>query len=73
MIIASSAAPNISRLPGQPGDMSETDRRELVETARQQWISALTDLGGRNTLLYYKDRRVPGNRLDAADPVVHRR
>src|ERR1700677_1255156 len=48
--------------------MSETDRRELVERARQQWISALTDLGGRNTLLYYKDRRAGTLDLAQADP-----
>src|SRR5580692_265537 len=48
--------------------MGETDRRELVETARQQWISALTDLGGRNTLLYYKDRRAGTLDLAQADP-----
>ena len=29
----------------------------LVAAAQRQWIDALTDLGGRNTLLYYKDRR----------------
>jgi hypothetical protein len=40
------------------GSESEGSRRlELVRTAQQQWIAALTDLGGRNTLLYYKDRR----------------
>jgi hypothetical protein len=32
-------------------------RLELVGAAQRQWIAALTDLGGRNTLLYYKDRR----------------
>jgi very-short-patch-repair endonuclease len=48
--------------------MGETDRRELVETARQQWIAALTDLGGRNTLLYYKDRRAGTLDLAQADP-----
>jgi hypothetical protein len=36
--------------------------------ARQQWISALTDLGGRNTLLYYKDRRAGTLDLAQADP-----
>src|SRR5580693_6851099 len=48
--------------------MGETDRRELVETARQQWIAALTDLGGRNTLLYYKDRRAGTLDLAEANP-----
>src|SRR5579859_7155411 len=58
-------------MPGQrsrrPG-MTETSRRnELVRTAQQQWISALTDLGGRNTLLYYKDRRAGTLDLANAD------
>lgn len=40
-------------------------RLDLVRAAQQQWIAALTDLGGRNTLLYYKDRRAAGS--EAAD------
>src|SRR5215472_18595092 len=32
-------------------------RAELIGAAQSGWIDALTDLGGRNTLLYYKDRR----------------
>src|SRR5438105_14756410 len=40
-------------------------RMALVAAAQQQWIAALTDLGGRNTLLYYKDRRA--GTLDLAD------
>src|SRR5216683_4452189 len=48
--------------------MTEPSRRtELVRTAQQQWISALTDLGGRNTLLYYKDRRAGTLDLANAD------
>ncbi len=43
-------------------------RLELVRTAQQQWIEALTDLGGRNTLLYYKDRRAGTLDLAHADP-----
>ena len=43
-------------------------RLELVRTAQQQWIAALTDLGGRNTLLYYKDRRAGTLDLAQADP-----
>ena len=42
-------------------------RLELVRTAQQQWIEALTDLGGRNTLLYYKDRRAGTLDLAHAD------
>jgi len=51
--------------------MTEDDdsrRLELVRTAQQQWIEALTDLGGRNTLLYYKDRRAATLDLAQADP-----
>jgi hypothetical protein len=50
--------------------MTEVDgsrRLELVRTAQQQWIAALTDLGGRNTLLYYKDRRAGTLDLAHAD------
>jgi very-short-patch-repair endonuclease len=50
--------------------MSEQEggrRSELIEAAQAQWIAALTDLGGRNTLLYYKDRRAGTLDLAAAD------
>jgi very-short-patch-repair endonuclease len=44
------------------------DRRlALVAAAQRQWIDALTDLGGRNTLLYYKDRRAGTLDLATAD------
>jgi hypothetical protein len=36
---------------------AEGRRAELIDSAQATWVSALTDLGGRNTLLYYKDRR----------------
>ena len=36
---------------------NDARRLELIAAAQRQWIDALTDLGGRNTLLYYKDRR----------------
>src|SRR5713101_2979593 len=42
-------------------------RLELVTAAQRQWIEALTDLGGRNTLLYYKDRRAGTLDLANAD------
>jgi hypothetical protein len=51
--------------------MSEQEggrRSELIEAAQARWIAALTDLGGRNTLLYYKDRRAGTLDLAAADP-----
>ena len=41
---------------------------ELIGAAQRQWIDALTDLGGRNTLLYYKDRRAGTLDLASADP-----
>jgi hypothetical protein len=62
-------------LTGQSADggyhMTEQpdDRRgELIAAAQARWIAALTDLGGRNTLLYYKDRRAGTLDLAPADP-----
>lgn len=46
----------------------DSRRVELIEAAQARWISALTDLGGRNTLLYYKDRRAGTLDLAGADP-----
>ena len=46
----------------------DSRRLELVSAAQKQWIAALTDLGGRNTLLYYKDRRAATLDLTHADP-----
>jgi hypothetical protein len=46
----------------------DSRRLALVQSAQQQWIAALTDLGGRNTLLYYKDRRAGTLDLAQADP-----
>ena len=48
--------------------LEEGRRLELVGTAQQQWVASLTDLGGRNTLLYYKDRRAGTLDLAQADP-----
>ncbi|HEY7143696.1 MAG TPA: AAA domain-containing protein [Streptosporangiaceae bacterium] len=45
-------------------------RAELIEAAQVRWIAALTDLGGRNTLLYYKDRRAGTLDLAGADPAA---
>ena len=50
--------------PGQNGDR----RADLIETAQEHWAAALTDLGGRNTLLYFKDRRSGTLDLADADP-----
>jgi very-short-patch-repair endonuclease len=53
---------------GDPGEQADSRRAQLIEAARARWIDALTDLGGRNTLLYYKDRRAGTLDLAAADP-----
>ncbi len=45
-------------------------RSRLIEAAQESWVAALTDLGGRNTLLYYKDRRSGTLDLAAADPAA---
>ncbi|HEV8219158.1 MAG TPA: AAA domain-containing protein, partial [Streptosporangiaceae bacterium] len=47
---------------------NDSRRLELVAAAQRQWIDALTDLGGRNTLLYFKDRRAGTLDLAGADP-----
>ena len=41
-----------------------------MAAAQAGWIDALTDLGGRNTLLYYKDRRAGTLDLAGADPAA---
>ena len=56
-----------SELPEQ-ADPSDARRLSLVAAAQRQWIDGLTDLGGRNTLLYYKDRRAGTLDLADADP-----
>ena len=50
------------------GDAGDARRAALVAAAQRQWIDGLTDLGGRNTLLYYKDRRAGTLDLADADP-----
>ncbi|HEX5188664.1 MAG TPA: DUF4011 domain-containing protein, partial [Streptosporangiaceae bacterium] len=55
-----------------PADAEEAqlpDRRtDLIKVAQEHWAAALTDLGGRNTLLYFKDRRSGTLDLAQADP-----
>jgi very-short-patch-repair endonuclease len=53
---------------GEPQPERNSRRRKLIAAAQELWIDALTDLGGRNTLLYYKDRRVGTLDLAGADP-----
>ncbi len=55
---------------GQQAEQAAARRAELTATAQARWVSALTDLGGRNTLLYYKDRRAGTLDLGPADPVA---
>src|SRR6266480_4354848 len=50
------------------GPERDSRRAELIASAQARWISTLTDLGGRNTLLYYKDRRAGTLDLAGADP-----
>jgi very-short-patch-repair endonuclease len=45
----------------------DSRRAELIAAAQSRWIDTLTDLGGRNTLLYFKDRRAGTLDLAAAD------
>ena len=47
---------------------ADARRAGLVAAAQERWAAALTDLGGRNTLLYYKDRRAGTLDLAAAAP-----
>ncbi len=47
----------MAEVRGKPGVREDSRRSELIAAAQARWISTLTDLGGRNTLLYYKDRR----------------
>src|SRR5215469_5868218 len=55
----------------QAGENCRDARRaELIAAAQSRWISALTDLGGRNTLLYFKDRRTGTLDLAGADPTA---
>ncbi len=49
-------------------EQADSRRAELIAAAQERWVSALTDLGGRNTLLYYKDRRAGTLDLGLADP-----
>jgi very-short-patch-repair endonuclease len=55
---------------GPRDPVADSRRANLVAAAQSGWIDALTDLGGRNTLLYYKDRRTGTLDLAAADPAA---
>ncbi|MDT3445195.1 MULTISPECIES: AAA domain-containing protein [unclassified Pseudofrankia] len=57
-----------TREPAAPAEPTFDRRSRLVGIAQRRWVAALTDLGGRNTLLYYKDRRAGTLDLAGADP-----
>ncbi len=74
-VVASRSDEDDSPLGGEPSDhqpdgAQSARRAALVAAAQAGWIDALTDLGGRNTLLYFKDRRAGTLDLAAADPVA---
>ncbi len=61
----------MSEPPADAEQAQPADRRtELIRSAQEHWASALTDLGGRNTLLYFKDRRSGTLDLAEADPAA---
>src|SRR5258708_22596859 len=51
-------------------EQADSRRTALIAAAQARWVDALTDLGGRNTLLYYKDRRAGTLGPAAAHPGV---
>ena len=51
----------------EPNKANDARRLEVIAAAQRQWIDALTDPGGRNRLLYYKDRRAGTLDLGSAD------
>jgi very-short-patch-repair endonuclease len=55
-------------VPGAGNNGAADRRTELIRAAQEHWAAALTDLGGRNTLLYFKDRRSGTLDLAEADP-----
>jgi very-short-patch-repair endonuclease len=59
-----------AQLAGGGHQEPNSRRQKLIAAAQELWIDALTDLGGRNTLLYFKDRRVGTLDLAGADPAA---
>ncbi len=62
------AEPEAEPAAAQAAQAGRDRRGELIATAQAHWVAALTDLGGRNTLLYFKDRRSGTLDLAGADP-----
>src|SRR5258708_25639919 len=54
-------------------EQADSRRTALIAAAQARWVDALTDLGGRNTLLYYKDRRAGTPHPAAAPPEMTER
>jgi very-short-patch-repair endonuclease len=48
----------------------DPQRRALIDEAARRWRGQLIDLGGRNTLLYYRDPKAGTLDLGAGDPVA---
>src|SRR5215472_1798087 len=63
-------ASSIEPANGNGSVPADSRRATLIEAAQESWVSALTDLGGRNTLLYFKDRRSGTLDLAGADPAA---
>ena len=59
-----------AQVTGDAHQERNSRRQKLIAAAQELWIDALTDLGGRNTLLYYKDRRASTLDLAGADPAA---
>jgi very-short-patch-repair endonuclease len=62
------AGSNVLPAPDGAGNGAADRRTGLIKVAQEHWAAALTDLGGRNTLLYFKDRRSGTLDLADADP-----
>lgn len=62
--------PRHTQVAGNAHQERNSRRQKLIAAAQELWIDALTDLGGRNTLLYYKDRRAGTLDLAGAAPAA---
>lgn len=61
------AAPQTNDEASGAGDGQADERLALVSRAVKEWCGQLIDLGGRNTLLYFKDLKVGSLDLAGAD------
>ena len=69
---AETRRPEAGRAEAGRAEAGQGDARRagLVSAAQERWTAALTDLDGRNTLLYFKDRRAGTLDLAAAAPNI---